>query len=241
MTDKPTTRKDLMKPVQLLGLAFIAALFAGFVTLMSMGFFQTRPADQIQRALIVALVAAGATFIIVLVSVALMLLAVDPSKVTATVDRPLLLPKDAPDATPTASAQPGAPRGEAPRAGAPRRMPRRGRRVRSPRVPATTAPLPAPDPRASPSRLTFRALPCARCLALRPACSAPGPALRWRLALRLAPALRPLLALRPAPALPVAPGVRLLPLRLAPHLRLQRLATTPRRRVRWACSGGRRC
>ncbi len=117
MTDKPTTRKDLMKPVQLLGLAFIAALFAGFVTLMSMGFFQTRPADQIQRALIVALVAAGATFIIVLVSVALMLLAVDPSKVTATVDRPLLLPKDAPDATPTASAQPEAPRGEAPRAG----------------------------------------------------------------------------------------------------------------------------
>ena len=26
MTDKPTTRKDLMKPVQLLGLAFVAAL-----------------------------------------------------------------------------------------------------------------------------------------------------------------------------------------------------------------------
>lgn len=113
MTDKPTTRKDLMKPVQLLGLAFIAALFAGFVTLMSMGFFQTRPADQIQRALIVALVAAGATFIIVLVSVALMLLAVDPSKVTATVDRPLLLPKDAPDATtPDASAERPAPRAE---------------------------------------------------------------------------------------------------------------------------------
>ncbi|MFN3950695.1 amino acid transporter [Microbacterium sp.] len=111
MTDKPT-RRDLMKPVQLLGLAFIAALFAGFVTLMSMGFFQTRPADQIQRALIVALVAAGATFIIVLVSVALMLLAVDPSKVTATVERPLLLPKDAPDA-----AVPGAPATrEAPRA-----------------------------------------------------------------------------------------------------------------------------
>lgn len=104
MTDKPTTRKDLMKPVQLLGLAFVAALFAGFVTLMSMGFFQTRPADQIQNALVVALVAAGATFIIVLVSVALMLLAVDPSKVTQTVDRPLLLPKDAPDATASDSA-----------------------------------------------------------------------------------------------------------------------------------------
>ncbi|MCD2168242.1 amino acid transporter [Microbacterium sp. JC 701] len=110
MTDKPTTRRDLMKPVQLLGLAFIAALFAGFVTLMSMGFFQTRPADEIQRALVVGLVAAGATFIITLVSLALLLLAVDPSKVTATVDRPLLLPKDAPDAAaPGASTTPEAP------------------------------------------------------------------------------------------------------------------------------------
>lgn len=124
MTDKPTTRKDLMKPVQLLGLAFIAALFAGFVTLMSMGFFQTRPADQIQRALVVAAVAAGATFIVVLVSVALMLLAVDPSKVTSTVDRPLLLPKDDQDAATPAASRSGAsapaasdPPSEAPRAG----------------------------------------------------------------------------------------------------------------------------
>ncbi|GEB46681.1 hypothetical protein MTE01_26260 [Microbacterium testaceum] len=111
MTDKPTTRRDLMKPVQLLGLAFIAALFAGFVTLMSMGFFQTRPADEIQRALIVGLVAAGATFIVTLVSLALLLLVVDPTKVTATVDRPLLLPKDATDATtPGAATASDAPR-----------------------------------------------------------------------------------------------------------------------------------
>ncbi|WP_249405303.1 amino acid transporter [Microbacterium sp. CFBP 8794] len=109
MTDKPT-RRDLMKPVQLLGLAFVAALFAGFVTLMSMGFFQTRPAEEIQRALVVAAVAAGATFIVTLVSVALMLLMVDPSKVTATIDRPLLLPTDDQDAAPTgAAAAPAAP------------------------------------------------------------------------------------------------------------------------------------
>ncbi|MBM3716691.1 MAG: amino acid transporter, partial [Actinobacteria bacterium] len=50
MTDKPT-RRDLMKPVQLLGLAFVAALFAGGVTLVSMGFFQSRPAEQVERAL----------------------------------------------------------------------------------------------------------------------------------------------------------------------------------------------
>ena len=111
MTDDKPTRRDLMKPVQLLGLAFGAAVFAGFVTLMSMGFFQTRPADQIQRALVVGLVAAGVTFIVVLVSVALMLLAVDPAKVTATVDRPLLLPKETPDAAvPDAADAPEAPR-----------------------------------------------------------------------------------------------------------------------------------
>jgi len=116
VTDKPAdkpTRRDLMKPIQLLGLAFGAAVFAGFVTLMSMGFFQTRPADQIQRALVVGLVAAGVTFIVVLVSVALMLLAVDPSKVTATVDRPLLLPKEAPDAAaPDAADKPASPRAD---------------------------------------------------------------------------------------------------------------------------------
>jgi TRAP-type C4-dicarboxylate transport system permease small subunit len=116
VTDKPAekpTRRDLMKPVQLLGLAFGAALFAGFTTLMSMGFFQTRPADEIQRALVVGLVAAGVTFIVVLVTVALLLLVVDPAKVTTTVDRPLLLPKDAPDAAaPEAAGSTEAPRSD---------------------------------------------------------------------------------------------------------------------------------
>ena len=41
MSDDRPTRRDLMKPVQLLGLAFGAALFAGVVTLVSMGFFQS--------------------------------------------------------------------------------------------------------------------------------------------------------------------------------------------------------
>ena len=77
---------------------------------LAMDFHQPRPADEIQRALVVGLVAAGATFIVVLVSVALMLLVVDPAKVTATVDRPLLLPKETPDATaPDAANAPEAP------------------------------------------------------------------------------------------------------------------------------------
>ena len=91
---EPTTRRDLMKPVQLLGLAFGAAVFAGIVTLVSMGFFQQLFEGQSVRALVVAAVVAGITFIVVLVGVALMLLVIDPVQVTKTVDRPVLIAKD---------------------------------------------------------------------------------------------------------------------------------------------------
>ena len=103
MTDDKPTRRDLMKPVQLIGLAFIAAVFAGVVTLVSMGAFQARPAEEIQRAIVIGLIAAGVTFIVVLVSVALLLLAVDPSQVAKQVDRPLPVPQE--DETPAADAE----------------------------------------------------------------------------------------------------------------------------------------
>ncbi|MFH8252809.1 amino acid transporter [Microbacterium sp. B2969] len=90
MTDHKPTRRDLMKPVQLLGLAFGAAVFAGIVTLVSMGFFQQKPADEIQRALVVAAIAAGISFIAVLLIVSLLLLAVDPAQIQKQVDRPVL-------------------------------------------------------------------------------------------------------------------------------------------------------
>ncbi len=97
MTDKPT-RRQLMRPVQLLGLAFIAAVFAFVVTLVSMGFFQQRFPGQSEHALVVAGVVAGITFIVVLVVIALLVLAVDPAQVTKTVDRPVLLPEGEEDA-----------------------------------------------------------------------------------------------------------------------------------------------
>lgn len=93
MTDKPT-RRDLMKPVQLLGLALGAAVFAGVVALISMGFFQQRQPGQAERALVVALVVLGVTFIVVLVGVALLLLVVDPADVKREIDRPVLLRED---------------------------------------------------------------------------------------------------------------------------------------------------
>ena len=95
MTDKPS-RRELMRPVQLLGLAFAAALFAGIVTLVSMGFFQQIPAEDVQNALVVALIVAGVTFVVTLVALALLLLAIDPAQVTKTIDRPVLL-DDEPD------------------------------------------------------------------------------------------------------------------------------------------------
>lgn len=98
MTDKPT-RRALLRPLQLLGLAFGAALFAGIVTLVSMGFFQSRFAGQGQQALLVGGVVAGITFIVVLVTIALLILAVDPAQMEKTIDRPVLLPEeDKPDA-----------------------------------------------------------------------------------------------------------------------------------------------
>ena len=97
MTDDKPTRRDLMKPVQLLGLAFGSAVFAGVVTLISMGFFQQRSPEQAPAALQFALIVAGITFIVVLVMLALLLLAVDPAQVEKRVDRPVLLPDENPD------------------------------------------------------------------------------------------------------------------------------------------------
>ena len=114
MSHDSPTRRDLMKPLQLLGLAFGAALFAGIVTLVSMGFFQQRTAEEAQSAVVLALIVAGISFIAVLLIVSLLLLAVDPAQVAKQIDRPVLFddesekpePGDDPDAA--ASADPKA-------------------------------------------------------------------------------------------------------------------------------------
>ncbi|MCR2783117.1 MULTISPECIES: amino acid transporter [unclassified Microbacterium] len=91
MTD-PTrpTRRELLKPVQLLGLAFAAAAFGGLVTLVSMGALQEGPAEQVERAIVVALIVAGISFIVTLVGLALLILVVDPAQVSQPVDRPVM-------------------------------------------------------------------------------------------------------------------------------------------------------
>lgn len=104
MTDRKPTRRDLMKPVQLLALAFGAAVFTGVVTLISMGFFQQKPAGEVQNALVIAAIASGVAFIVILLIVSLLLLAVDPAELERRVDRPVLLPEEENDGRTDASA-----------------------------------------------------------------------------------------------------------------------------------------
>ncbi|MFV0374807.1 amino acid transporter [Microbacterium sp.] len=94
MTDSKPTRRDLMKPVQLLGLAFGAAVFAGVIALVTMGFFQNLDGGQRQHVIVVALIVAGVAFIATLVITALLMLAVDPRQITHTVDTGVLLPPE---------------------------------------------------------------------------------------------------------------------------------------------------
>lgn len=112
MSERKPTRRDLLRPVQLLGLAFAAAVFGGIVTLLAMGFFQGRGGEQGPRSVTTALVVAGITFIVTLVGIALLMLAVDPAQISKPLDRPVLL-RDDPDED-TDAAAPG---GTTPRPG----------------------------------------------------------------------------------------------------------------------------
>lgn len=97
-----------MKPAQLLGLAFIAALITGVVTALSLGIAQ-RPSKPgmteaainelqgtvVSNAIIMALIFAGIAFIVVLLILSMLLLAVKPADFDQSkpVDRPKLLPE----------------------------------------------------------------------------------------------------------------------------------------------------
>ncbi|WOF22968.1 amino acid transporter [Microbacterium betulae] len=93
MTDKPT-RRALMRPVQLLAVAFGSAVFALLVGAMSMGAFTSQPPEVIAQAWTVAAIIAGIVFIVVLLILAMLLLVVDPADVTRTIDHAVLLPSD---------------------------------------------------------------------------------------------------------------------------------------------------
>lgn len=88
MTNEKTQRRELMRPLQLLSIAFGAAIFAGAITAMSTGLFQGKDVWAL------TLIMTGSVFIVVLLGLSMLLLAVDPADVTKTIDKPVLIPKE---------------------------------------------------------------------------------------------------------------------------------------------------
>ena len=105
MTEK-TRRRDLMKPMQLVGLSLLCGLFAGVVTVIATGAFtqdvMRRVADGTYGAIPpwnLAFIVTGGIFIAALLILSILILAVDPSDFTKPHDRPVLYDKeDASDA-----------------------------------------------------------------------------------------------------------------------------------------------
>jgi len=91
MSEPRPTRRDLLKPVQLLSFAFAAALFSGIVALLSMGFFQDLTGDERVHVVVVSLVVAGVAFIATLVIIALSMLAIDPAETTREITHGVLI------------------------------------------------------------------------------------------------------------------------------------------------------
>ncbi|MGF3056388.1 hypothetical protein [Microbacterium sp. YY-01] len=92
-----TTRRDLLRPLHLLGLALAAGVFALVVTLVTTGAFTSRVnlaiasgAYQGMHPVTLAFVIGGISFIVTLLGLALMMLAIDPADVTREVDKPVL-------------------------------------------------------------------------------------------------------------------------------------------------------
>lgn len=88
MTNEKTQRRELMRPLQLLSIAFGAAIFTGVITAMSTGLFQGKDVWAL------TLIMTGSVFIVVLLGLSMLLLAVDPADVTKTIDKPVLVPKE---------------------------------------------------------------------------------------------------------------------------------------------------
>lgn len=118
MTDKPT-RRELLRPLHLLGIALACGVFAAGVTLVSTGAFTTRVNDAIAAGtyegltpIALGLVVGGGAFIVTLLGIAMLMLAIDPAQYDEEVlDRPVLYddePEDG-DAADDSSATPETP------------------------------------------------------------------------------------------------------------------------------------
>lgn len=114
--EKKPTRRDILRPLHLLGIALACGIFAAVVTLVSTGAFTSRVNTAIANGsydgltpIALGLVVGGGAFIVTLLFLAMLILVVDPADVTKTVDRPVLFdPEPSPDepGSPTTGSNP---------------------------------------------------------------------------------------------------------------------------------------
>lgn len=100
--DEKTTRRALLRPLHLLGIALACGVFAALVTAISTGAFTDRVRSAVANGtytgltpIALGLVVGGGAFIVVLLIMSMLILAVDPKQYEAAeLDRPVLYDED---------------------------------------------------------------------------------------------------------------------------------------------------
>lgn len=112
MSEKKSTRRELLRPLHLLGIALAAGVFAAVVTLVSTGAFTARVNNAIASGTYqgltpvgLGLVVGGGAFIVTLLIMSMLILAVDPREYQEkTLDRPVLFDEES-DGEPSSDAK----------------------------------------------------------------------------------------------------------------------------------------
>ena len=121
MTEK-TRRRDLFRPVQLIGLSLLCGVFAGMVTLIATGAFTDKVMRMVDKGTYagippwnLAFIVTGGIFIAALLILSILILAVDPADFSKPHDRPVLYDKvDEQDAPANGAADAGGSSDDAP-------------------------------------------------------------------------------------------------------------------------------
>lgn len=98
MSEKKSTRRELLRPLHLIGIALVCGVFAAVVTLVTTGAFTERVNTTIAQGnyegltpVALGLVVGGGAFIVTLLVMSMLILAVDPREYEGeTLDRPVL-------------------------------------------------------------------------------------------------------------------------------------------------------